>query len=75
MINELKKFIEKQIKNAEVHAKYADEVYNYRAIAYGALLFADDNKLIDVDNYDWWDDYWIQFQNIVTKIYENNKIT
>lgn len=67
MLNELKKFIEEQLKKANKYAKTPDDVYCWRGIAFGALLFAQDNKLIEGDC-EWWEDYWCQFQDVVDKI-------
>lgn len=46
MINELKIFVEKRLEEARKHAVNETAVSNYRAIAYGAIRFAEENGLV-----------------------------
>ena len=67
MLDELKKFIEKKLEEARKYAVNAVTVSNYRAIAYGALIFAEENGLVSRgDISEWWNDYvWIEFQRLM----------
>jgi len=67
MLDELKKFIEKKLEEARKYAVNAATVSNYRAIAYGAIMFAEENGLVSWgDIEEWWDDYaWFEFQRLI----------
>ena len=67
MLDELKKFVEKKLEEARKYAVNAATVSNYRAIAYGAIMFADENGLVSSgDISKWWNDYiWIEFQRLI----------
>lgn len=49
MVEKLEKFIDGQIKNAEKYQNSTQMVYNFRGIAYGALIFALDSGLVSDD--------------------------
>ena len=66
LTNELKQFIEKQIKLAKKYSKTPSDVYNHRAMAFGALMFAQDIDAIK--DFTWWDDYWTEFQLIADNL-------
>lgn len=67
MINELKTFVEKKLEEARKYAVNEATVSNYRAIAYGAIRFAEENGLVSWDDMsEWWDDYiWVEFQKLM----------
>ena len=67
MINELKTFVEKRLEEARKHAVDQATVSNYRAIAYGAIRFAEENGLVSWDDIsEWLDDYiLIEFQRLM----------
>lgn len=47
MVEKLEKFIDGQIKNAEKYQNSSQMVYNFRGIAYGALMFALESGMIE----------------------------
>lgn len=47
MVEKLEKFIDGQIKNAEKHQNSSQMVYNFRGIAYGALMFALESGMVE----------------------------
>jgi len=70
-INELKQFTEKQIELARKYSKTPNDVYNHRALAYGALLFA--QNIHAINDCTWWDDCWYEFQIIIDEINNRKK--
>ena len=66
MPENLKKFIESELYTAKHFAETPSDVYNCRAIAYGAFMFAAHSNLID--DCDLWDDYWTEFQKIMDNL-------
>ena len=70
----LKDFVEKEIKSAEILAITRREVLNCRGIAYGAVMFAQEAKLIPYEDIKaYWDDYaWNKFEEIAK---EKDKVT
>lgn len=66
MPENLKKFIESELDTAKQFAETPSDVYNCRAIAYGAFMFAASCNLID--DCEIWDDYWTEFQLIADNI-------
>lgn len=67
MINELKTFVEEKLEEARKYAVDEVTVLNYRAIAYGAIRFAEENGLVSWDDTgEWWNNYiWIEFQKLM----------
>ena len=67
MMNELKTFVEKKLEEARKYAVNEATVLNYRAIAYVAIRFAEENGLVSWDDIsEWWDDYiWVEFQKLM----------
>ena len=77
MTDKLKKFVEDRLADAEIYANTYQEVYNYRAIAYGAVMFAEENGLVNWDDiHKWWDNYiWIEFKQLIKeKILEQREV-
>lgn len=67
MLNELKAFVEEKLEEARKYAVDEVTVLNYRAIAYGAIRFAEENGLVSWDDTgEWWNNYiWIEFQKLM----------
>ena len=66
LTDELKKFAKKQIESAKKYSRTPNDVYNHRAMAFGALMFAQDIDAIK--DCTWWDDCWCEFQMIFDEI-------
>lgn len=47
MVEKLEKFIDGQIKNAEKYQNSSQMVYNFRGIAYGALMFTLESGMVE----------------------------
>lgn len=62
----VKEYVEQRLVNAEIFANTREEVMNCRAMAYGAIMFAQRIGAItyeEVKNY--WDNYaWQKFEDI-----------
>ena len=65
-IEDVKKFVEEELKSAEIFANTRQEVMNCKAVAFGAILFAQRNNILsygEVDDY--WNNYaWEEFEKI-----------
>lgn len=65
-IENVKEFVEVELNNAEIFANTRQEVMNCKAIAFGAILFAQRNDICsygEVDKY--WNNYaWEEFEKI-----------
>lgn len=65
MLEKLKKYIENCYKNAEKNAKTWRDIENWRAQAFGALVFCIDNHLVEYDNVaNYWTIMWNKFNNL-----------
>lgn len=62
----VKEFVEERLVNAEIFADTRKEVMNHRAIAFGAVMFAQENGLISYEEVkEYWDNYaWQKFEDI-----------
>lgn len=72
--NKIKEFCKEMYSDACRVAKTVQDVYNLRAIAYGALSFACNNLFPCFNNElsDWWNEYmWMQFEELARKIRYN----
>lgn len=62
----VKEFVEEELNSAEIFANTRQEVMNCKAIAFGAILFAQRNDICsygEVDEY--WNNYaWEEFEKI-----------
>ena len=62
MVEKLKKFIEYHYKGAEKNAKTWRDIENWRAQAYGALMFCIENDLVNENEIgEYWDTMWEKF--------------
>lgn len=62
MLEKLQKFIEDCYNHAEKNAKTFRDIENYRAQAFGALMFCIDSDLVDYNEVSkYWDDMWDNF--------------
>ena len=62
MLEKLQKLIEHCYKHAEKNAKTFRDIENYRAQAFGALMFCIDSDLVDYNEVsEYWDDMWDNF--------------
>lgn len=65
-IENVKAFVEEELRSAEIFANTRQEVMNCKAIAFGGVLFAQRNNICsygEVDNY--WNNYaWEEFEKI-----------
>lgn len=65
MLEKLQKFIEDCYNHAEKNAKTFRDIENYRAQAFGALMFCIDNNLVEYDEVDkYWDIMWEKFSQL-----------
>lgn len=62
MLEKLKEYIENRYKDAEKNAKTWRDIENWRAQAYGALMFCLENGLVDEnETEEYWDIMWEKF--------------
>ena len=69
----IKDFCEEMYSDA-CRVETGQDVYNLRAIAYGALRFACNNLFpaFNEELAEWWDEYmWMQFEELIRKIRYN----
>lgn len=65
MFKQLKKYVEKMYNYAEKNAKTYRDIENWRAQAYGALMFCIDNDLVKYDEVtDYWNAMWSKFHDL-----------
>ena len=65
MFEQLKKYIEKMYDYAEKNAKTYRDIENWRAQAYGALMFCINNHLVNYDEIDcYWTIMWSKFHDL-----------
>ena len=62
----VKEYVEQRLVNAEIFANTREEVMNCRAMAYGAVMFAQRIGAITYEEVkDYWDSYaWQKFEDI-----------
>lgn len=69
MLEKLKEYINGYYGWAEKYAKTWRDIENYRAQAYGALMFCINEQLVDYDEASkYWDDMWNKFHELNDKI-------
>lgn len=62
---DLKEFIEEMVNTAEMFANNYQEVMNCRAIAFGALRFAEHIELVSYEeSKEYWEYIWDKFEQI-----------
>ena len=65
-MEDVKEFVEEELKSAEIFTNTRQEVMNCKAIAFGGVLFAQRNNICsygEVDDY--WNNYaWEEFEKI-----------
>lgn len=64
--DDVKEFVEEHLENAEMWANTRQEVMNSRAIAFGAIMFAQRIELVPYEEIKkYWDDWaWEKFEEI-----------
>lgn len=64
--DDVKEFVEEHLENAEMWANTRQEVMNYRAIAFGVIMFAQRIELVPYEEIkEYWDDWaWGKFEEI-----------
>lgn len=62
----IKEFVEQRLVSAEIFANTYEQVMNYRAVAYGAVMFAQEMGIITYEEVKkYWDNYaWQKFEEI-----------
>ena len=69
MVEKLKNYIENRYKDAEKNAKTWRDIENWRAQAYGALMFCLENDYVDYDEVtEYWETMWNKFWELDDKI-------
>lgn len=64
-MEKLKEFIEERVESAEMFANNYQEVMNCRAIAFGALRFAEHIGLVSYEeSKEYWEYIWNKFEQI-----------
>lgn len=62
----IKEYVEERLKDAELFANTRKEVMNYRAMAFGAILFCQKENFCSYEDIkEYWEDYaWQKFEDI-----------
>lgn len=65
-MEDVKKFVEEYLESAEMFANTREEVMNCRAIAFGAIMFAQRIELVPYEEIkEYWDNWaWGKFEEI-----------
>ena len=62
----VKEFVEQRLVSAEIFANTREEVINHRAMAFGAVMFAQEYGPVAYEEIkEYWNNYaWLKFENI-----------
>ena len=62
----VKEFVEQRLVSAEIFANTREEVINHRAMAFGAVMFAQEHGLVSYEEIkEYWNNYvWQKFEDI-----------
>jgi hypothetical protein len=62
----VKEFVEQRLVSAEIFANTYEQAMNYRAVAYGAVMFAQEMGIVTYEEVkEYWDNnIWEKFENI-----------